>query len=120
MTPQTGIQATSMYCPLRIESVNSSDPVLTLGGLDWNFSTMNPWRLGGKSGVEFSSISVDADSKVSVLLDKEILSFDEVRNDGIVDLQICLSDGLWLQIFSMGDVEDWIVNLPRGFTLVFP
>ena len=94
--------------------------MLTLGGTDWNFSTMNPWRLSGRSGIEFSLTSVDAGFKMSVLLDKEILSFDEVRNDGVIDLQICLSDGLWLQVFSMGDVEDWILNLPRGFTLVFP
>ena len=106
------------YCPLTVEKVSFNDPVFVLGGKNWGLSTLNPWRVISGAQIVFSWGHSDAAEKCIDLRDLDVLSFRKIDSNGVEDLLVSFSNGLTLQVFSMGDPEEWVLDLPQDLTIV--
>jgi len=103
---------------IKIESASFIEHILLLGGGEWNFSSMNPWRIVHDRKVVVSSDNTNANESLASIVGLEIKSIEMINNHYVEDLRLLFSNNRWMQIFSMCDIEHWTINLPDGTTIV--
>jgi len=103
---------------LKIQLMEYSAPCLTISGAGWNFSTLNPWRVLKNGQICFTSDVENAADEIGGLASLDIRSIEVLKIDGVNDLIIRFSDGAAMHVTSMGEGEEWVLNLSDNFTWV--
>ena len=106
-------------CPLEITKTAWIEPTLTIGGNNWSFSTMNPWRIVAPGGIVGSSDEQNESIIVSLLKNATVVSFSTLKTVLDIDLSIDLNDGRSVQVFAMDMHENWVLRLPNQPTITF-
>lgn len=99
--------------PLTIREAAFVDPILTLAGDSWAFSSPSAWRVIKDGVLDFGWSSADAPDLVWHLIGLSIVS---VASQSLVmsgDPAFELSDGRRLEIFSDHAVDPWSMRLPN-------
>ena len=108
----------SAACPLRIERVEWHDPQLTIGGSNWYFNTIAPWRLLSPDRLITGTYDEGFEMAVQGLVGLTITGCSSSRHAPRIDPCFILSNGQQLEIFSTCALEPWTMKLPKPPILV--
>lgn len=99
--------------PLRLESVSWDGFRLALGGEEWGFHTMSPWRLVSADRLVQGCEEAKEDNLLQTLQGDYI---DQTASSGSPDLDpvFMFRSGLILQVFSIHSLEPWTFVTPQG------
>src|SRR5258708_4085039 len=112
------IRDVEKFLPLNVEAVDWSDPVLTLTGPRWSFSTMSSWRLV-ENRVQICGCDDEfAQEMISDLEGVNIIAIEIQSMILLVDPVFVFSNSKKLEIFSSSYLEPWIFNFSSGITYV--
>jgi hypothetical protein len=99
--------------PLTIKEAAFVDPILTLAGDDWAFSSPSAWRVIKGGVLEFGWSNADASDLVWDLCGLSIVSVAPQSSVMSGDPAFELSDGRWVEIFSDHALDPWSMQLPN-------
>lgn len=97
--------------PLTIDSVEWNDPVLIIGGDGWSFAIHSPWRVVSSSALEFGCWDRTAVTRVADLQQLTIIGVCRQGARLAVDPAFALSNGQFLELFSVDAVEPWVLRV---------
>ena len=104
-------------CPLKIERVEFNDPQITLGGSNWGFNTICPWRLLDSEKMIVGSGDEGFERFIKALAGIQIVECT-TRQGCKSDPCFVLSNGQRLEFFSNCTLEPWTMKLPKPPILV--
>ena len=102
--------------PLTIRQAEFADPVLTLSGDTWSFSTLSAWRIVQDGKLSFGWSQPEAADLVWDLCGQSILAVRAQSPLMPGDPAFELSGGEWLEVFADHSVDPWTLHLP---TMIF-
>lgn len=105
-------------CPLKIERVEWHDPQLTIGGSDWYFNTVAPWRLLSPDRLITGIYDEGFETAIQELVGLTITSCSSSRDAPQIDPCFILSNGRQLEVFSTEALDPWTMKLPQPPILV--
>lgn len=103
-------------CPLKIQRVEWNDPQLTIGGSDWHFNAIAPWRL-----FDWKKLIIGSDDKGFEAAIKKLVGLDItdcLTSQRAIDPCFILSNGQRLEFFSTCALEPWTMKLSEAPILV--
>ena len=100
-------------CPLEIRSIDWQDPQLTIGGDNWYFNTVTPWRILASTGVLLLGSGDEGfETGLRGLIGKSVVDCLPASLGAKIDSCFRLSDGTSLEVFSDCALEPWTMRLP--------
>lgn len=93
--------------PLKISTVIWDDPVFQIYAEDWNFTTLNSWRITSKKKMILGCSDKHSSEVIEMLTNLEIIGVS-FQNDLLkIDPIFFLSNGERIEIFSTDAFEPW-------------
>jgi hypothetical protein len=117
MIPQW-LQDITAACPLSIERVEWHDPQLTIGGSDWFFNTVAPWRLLAADKMLTGIYDEGFQQAIRQIIGTTIVGCSTRASAPQIDPCFILSNGHQFEVFSTSALEPWTMSLPRSSILV--
>lgn len=106
--------------PIAILNVEWDDPILIVGGVDWSFAIVSPWRIVADETLMLGSDRATQDSVRNLLYDQMIVSCDIQSKDAPLDLSLSLDNGRVLEVFSVTSLEPWTFSFADTGIFVGP
>jgi hypothetical protein len=111
------VSSLAAACPLRIERTSWEDPILVLGGADWNFACTSTWRIANGERMLVGCEDPEAAHEVASLSGRVIDLCINPSWLGSGDLRLVLDDGRMIEIFVASAIDPWAFRIP-GLTIV--
>lgn len=112
------IQSVTKKLPLMIESIDWDDPILTLAGKDWNFSTRSSWRICNENVLVVGCYDSEATKIINTIKNCQITSVEIQGKYSKFDPVFRLSNGLLIEFFSTTYYEPWTFDFSSGIVYV--
>lgn len=105
--------------PLRISTVEWTDPTLVLAGQGWSLSLTCPWRAVTPQGSAFGWDSPDVEDRAWDLIGAEVISVVRQASGAFADPAFVLSNGVILEVLSDSELDPWNLRV-EGVTVLGP
>lgn len=115
--PNKSIDFLREKLPLKVTEVYLGDPVFSLSGPNWNFHSINPWRVLFDDSIY---ASVDSFGEESVAERIENHNIYEIRIDvrrNLRDIKIFIDSNVSVEIFDLGVGEGWVFKYDTVFII---
>lgn len=103
----------SSRLPLTVQRASWADPILTLGGSDWSFSSISSWRIGiaGGNVSKACADSSGVEDAVTKLVGQNVVQVKPQSEEVPIDPVFVFTDGTILEVFSTDTYEPWTLRV---------
>jgi hypothetical protein len=108
------VRAAAPHLPLRVLGAEWNDPVLLLRGDGWSLTVTSPWRIAEGGRLRRGCWDDGAAREVATLVGREVVKVEPQGGAVGLDPALVFSDGRRLEVFSVDDLEPWVLRLPSG------